>query len=118
MTPERPDWARRERAADLKWIRENLHVFVPAAKASFKEQGRGAIVIDTTQQPVEGVGNPFAYYPQAVIERKDDEDVKRIVRDYDPQEELVLVLLKAEERMSIYCVQAFQQVWTRRRRRR
>ncbi len=116
MTPEMPDWARRERQRDMQWIRENLHVFVPAARAAFKEQGRGAIVVDTTKQPIKGMGNPLAYFPQAVIEAGSDEDTKRMVREYNPQEEFVVVLLNLRERASTYRVQAFQIVWERTRR--
>lgn len=107
MTAEKkrpiPEWARRERGEDLRWIGENLHVFWPAAQAAFAELGRGAIVVDTTSQPT-GEGNPFGYYPQEMIEAKDDEDIKRMVREYDPERDLVIVLLKAEERMSSYRV--------------
>lgn len=116
MTPEMPDWARRERQRDMQWISENLHVFVPAAKAAFQETGRGAFIVDTTKQPVPGKGNPFGYFPQAVIETGDDENMKRMVREYNPQEELVLVLLKPKARTSTYRMQAFQTVWGRKRR--
>ena len=50
MTPENkkiPDWAHRERQADLDWIAENLDVFWTAATAAFEDIGRGAIVIGT-----------------------------------------------------------------------
>src|SRR6266545_6918124 len=116
MRPERnegglPDWARRERQGDLTWIQENLHVFWPIAQAAFAEAGRGAIVVDTTSRPGgKSKGNPFGYFPQAVVETGDDEDIKRMVRAYDPEQELVIVLVKSEHRTSTY------QVGTRPRR--
>ncbi|MCI0627468.1 MAG: hypothetical protein L0387_38450, partial [Acidobacteria bacterium] len=79
-----PAWARRERQADRAWIDENLHIFWPAATAGFAERGRGAIVVDTTAQPIPGRGNPFGYFPQAVLETGADEDTLRMVREYDP----------------------------------
>jgi len=100
-----PDWARRERGHDMEWIGENLHIFWPTATAAFEKQGRGAIVVDTTVQPIPGRGNPFGYFPQAVVETGDNEDIKRMVREYDPQHELVVVLLKSAERTSTYRVQ-------------
>jgi len=109
MTPEHrrkplPDWAVRDRHHDMEWIGENLHVFWPAARAAFKEQGRGALVADTTLQPVPGKGHPFAYFPQEVVETGDDEDLKRMVSQYDPEHELVISLLKPEDRTSNYRV--------------
>ena len=57
-----PAWAERGRAGDLAWIRENLHVFWPAAQQGQEEFGRGAIVVDTTSRPT-GEGHPFGYLP-------------------------------------------------------
>jgi hypothetical protein len=97
-----PEWARRERASDLAWIMENVHVLWPAAQQGFAEWGRGALLIDTTSQPVEGGGHPFGYFPQDVIEEQGDEDAQRLVREYDPPTEFVSVLLKPEDRVSSY----------------
>ena len=109
MSPDRPlpDWARRERQSDLDWIKENLHVFVPAAEAAFEELGRGAIVIDTTSRPT-GEGNPFGYFLQEQLLQYDDEDINRMVRECDPETEFVVVLLKSNDRTSSYRVQPQQ----------
>ena len=106
MSPERrkiPGWARKERIGDLGWIAENLHIFWPAAEDSFKELGRGAIVVDITSRPT-GEGNPFGYLSQEMLEEEDDEDIQRMVREYDPEREFVVVLLKSENRTSTYRV--------------
>jgi hypothetical protein len=97
-----PDWAERERASDLAWIMENVHVFWPAAQQGHAEWGRGALVVDTTSQPVEGRGHPFGYFPQDVIQEQGDDDTQRLVREYDPPTEFVSVLLKPEDRVSSY----------------
>ncbi len=89
----------------MKWIRENLHIFWPAATDAYVQAGRGAIIVDTTQLPVEGLGHPFGYFPQSFVEDRDIEDVKRMVREYDPDSELVVVMLKSGERLSSYRVQ-------------
>jgi len=102
-----PDWAMRDRQRDMEWIGENLHIFWPVAAAAFAEQGRGAIVVDTTTRPT-GRGHPFGYFPQAEIEQRDDEDIKRMVREYDPKRELVVVMLKPNDHISTYRVQARQ----------
>jgi hypothetical protein len=111
MTPEQrhdpglPDWARRERQGDLVWISENLDVFWPIAQVAFVDAGRGAIVVDMTSQPGgKSKGHPFGYFPQAVVETGDDEDIKRMVRAYDPAQELVIMLMKSENRTSTYRV--------------
>jgi hypothetical protein len=99
-----PDWARRERLRDMDWIAENFHVFSPAATASFQEQGRGALVVDTTQRPT-GVGHPFGYFSESFFEERDDPDVKRMIKQYDPEKEFVVLMLKQQDRMSTYRVQ-------------
>ena len=96
-----PAWAETGRAGDLGWIRENLHVFWPAAEMGYEELGRGAIVVDTTSRPT-GEGHPFGYLPQEKVEETADEDAQRMVREYDPAWELVTVLLKSHDRVSVY----------------
>jgi hypothetical protein len=107
MTPENPNipaWARQERQGDLGWIAENLDAFSAIASLAFEEEGRGAIVVDVTSQPVPGAGHPFAYFPQEQIEEQDDEDIRRMVAEYDPTQEFVVVLLKSGDRTSTYRV--------------
>ena len=99
-----PIWAERDRAGDLAWIQENLHVFWPAAQKGHEEQGRGAIMVDTTRRPT-GEGHPFGCFPQALVEQTADEDAQRMVRQYDPAREFVAVLLKAHDRVSAYRLQ-------------
>jgi len=103
--PERPipEWARKERLQDHAWIRENMEAFYIAASFGFFESGRGAVVIDTTVQ-FEDFGHPFAYFDQEIVEEGLDEDTKRMVTDYDPQKEMVIVLLKPKNRTSTYRV--------------
>ena len=61
-------------------------------------------MVDTTLQPIPGQGHPLAYFSQERIEAQNDEDAVRIVAEYDPATELVLVLLKHSERSSTYRV--------------
>jgi hypothetical protein len=98
-----PAWAERERTGDLAWIKENLNVFWPVAQQGYEELGRGAIVVDTTSRPT-GEGHPFGYLPQAMVEQQGDKDAQRMVREYDPAWEMVTVLLKPDDRVSIYRV--------------
>jgi len=98
-----PDWAKRERAGDLLWIQENLHILWPAAQQGYRDSGRGAIIVDTTSRPT-GAGNPFAYMPEVGIVEMDEQDALRMVRAYDPSWEFVTMLLKSQNRMSTYRV--------------
>jgi hypothetical protein len=107
MTPEHqprkyPEWAEREREGDMAWIGDNVHVLWPAASEQFAEVGRGALLVNTTVTIERR--HPFGYFPREVIETGDDEDLKRMVRDYDPEGEFVVQLLKTEGRVSTYRV--------------
>lgn len=99
-----PAWAKKERLADMAWIAENSGLFWPAAQQQYREQGKGALVVDTTIE-APGGGHPFFYYSKQQIDEMDNEDAQRMVREYDPLCEMVIVLLKSEERVSVYRVQ-------------
>ena len=104
MTPERnniPSWAERERWSDLAWISPQLPTFYMAATMAFEDLGRGAIVVDTTSIAT-GAGHPCDYFTAEAIQRYEDAHINRLVTQYVPQEELVIVLLKAESRTSSY----------------
>ena len=107
MTPEKnnlPAWAERERWNDLAWISSNLPNFWSAAILAYQELGRGAIVVETNYRVREG-GHPAAYLTEEHISRYDD-DIKRLVTDYTPEEELVVILIKEQQRTSAYRVRA------------
>ena len=100
--PHIPEWAQRERIDDLAWIGQNLHIFWPVAHDAFDEFGRGAIVVDTTTHPTDEEGHPFGYFPQEQIEIYGSEDEIRMVAAYDPEQELVTILLKPRDHWSSY----------------
>ncbi|HET6443244.1 MAG TPA: hypothetical protein VFI27_01580 [candidate division Zixibacteria bacterium] len=101
-----PAWAHLERERDFEWIDENVEIFCAAATSSFEVSGRGAIVVDTTTQPSPDAGHPFGYLSQNQLEQDGDEDTKRMLSQYDPSRELVLLLLKPEYRTSSYRIRA------------
>ena len=107
MSPEKriPDWAQRERLHDLSWLSENLHVFWPADQQQYQEQGRGALVVDITERVGERGVHPFTYATQELIEEGDDVNLQRLVREYEPEREMVVTLLKHQDRVSSYRVQ-------------
>jgi hypothetical protein len=87
-----PDWAQQERESELAWINENLPIFELAAAVAYEDSGRGAIVADTTAKLRPGLGFPFGYLTQEQIDEHGDEDTQRMVREYDPEEQFVIVL--------------------------
>ena len=101
-----PAWARQERRRDLSWIDENIEDFWLVAIAAFEASGRGAIVVDTTTRPAPDAGHPFGYISQGQLEQDGDEDIQRMLLDYDPSQEIVLLLLKPEYRTSSYRIRA------------
>lgn len=110
MQPERniiPEWARKERQGDFGWIRENLDSFWPLAKSEFEQGGRGAILVDTTSQS-SGGGHPYGYMTEADMELYDFGDTNRMLGEYDPEKEFVIVLWKSEDRISTYRIKPLQ----------
>ena len=96
-----------EQQGDLDWLRENLTVFSAAAAEQYQQNGRGLIVVDLRSRPPGG--HYYTYYIQQFIEWEDDEDIKQMVREYDPANEFVITLLKSNQRLSTYRVQSDQQ---------
>lgn len=99
-----PQWAKKERIRDMAWIRDNLPGFWLAARTGYETAGRGALGVDTTQTFVHegGVGHPFRYLDQTAVEQLKDEDMKRMVEEYDPSWEMVTILFKPDDRLSTY----------------
>lgn len=101
-----PAWAERERAGDLAWIQENLHVFWPGAQQGYQEHGRGALYIYTevTVAHEGGIGHPMLYLAEATVEEMGNQDALRMVRAYDPTWEFVAGLWKPKHKESVYRV--------------
>ncbi len=57
------------------------------------------------------------YLPRELAEQTGDEDVARMLKEYAPEREFIVLLLKPEERTSTYRVQAVQRVERGRPRR-
>ena len=100
-----PVWAERERWNDLAWIAANLPNFWSAAILAYQDLGRGAIVVETNFRVPQG-GHPIAYLTEDQIARYEDEGINRLVKGYTPEEELVVILLKEQQRTSAYRLRA------------
>ncbi len=107
MNPERnpiPEWAQAEREQDMSWIRRNLDVFWYSATIAVRQLGRGAIFVDALARPL-GQQNLFTFFTLEEVVAYENEDINRMIEDYNPEQEFVIVLLKQEGRMSSYRVQ-------------
>ena len=96
-----PTWAARERVTDLIWLVQHLDTLSVVAEGGYLALGRGALFIDTTGR-VQGFGHPFAFYPNSEIEVFGGEVERRMVAEYDPEREMVAVLLKSFDSSSVY----------------
>lgn len=103
--PHIPEWAQRERWADLAWIVDNLPALCSAASSAYAALGRGAVVVETTYHAQDGA-HPAAYLTQEQIVRYGDTAIDRLIADYTPEEELVVILLKEAQRTSAYRVRS------------
>ena len=101
-----PDWATHEREKDLGWIQQNLEIFWQTARKGAVVVGRGALVVDVAVKPM-GEENYFTYISQADIERFEDEESLRLIQQYEPETEFVIMLLKLKERTSSYQIRPF-----------
>lgn len=96
-----PYWAEQERKGDFAWMGENLPILWQAAEQLYVKMGRGLVVVDLTTVILGG--HPIFFVPKAEID-KSDQDAVRMVGEYDPDWELVVTLLKEDNRFSTYRV--------------
>ena len=85
-----------EKARELAWIREHLPAFWVTAYGGHRGQGRGAIVIDTTIEPL-GEDTPFYYVPQTRFEAQEDEvsrGLAKLVEEYRPESQFVAAFIR------------------------
>ena len=96
-------------AAEIDWLREHRFALFSIARDRHAKQGKGALVIDASAEPL-GENTPFFYAPQAQIEgqAQADEVSRRLaglVSEYDPRKELVAVFIRPgleQFRFSLY----------------
>lgn len=85
-----------EKAKELAWLREHISAFWVTAYEGHREQGRGAVVIDTTTKPL-GEDAPFYYVPQARFESQEDEvllGLVKLISEYGSENQFVAVFIR------------------------
>ena len=101
MAPENQaclDW---EQQLDFEWLAENLDIFRSVVVEATARHGRGAVAVDLIRPPVNG-GNLCVYWPQKHIDACAGEAVRALVREYEPESEVVVMILKPGDRISAY----------------
>ena len=89
-----------ESASTTELPREIREVFKRTGHVRVRSRWAWGIFVATTIEPSPGAGHPFAYLVQEQVDELGYEDTKRMVIEVDPATELVLILLKSEDRTS------------------
>lgn len=88
-----------EKTKELAWLKKHLSAFWVTAYEGYREQGRGAVVIDTTTEPL-GEDTPFYYAPQARFEAQEDEvslGLAKLISEYGPESQFVAVFIRPRD---------------------
>jgi hypothetical protein len=101
-------WATQERQKDLDWIEENRDIFWLVATVACELTERGAIVVELQEKSRTGYN--FSYLTRGEIEIQ-DEKLDRLIREYDPHREFVVVLFRPEGQTSMYLEKMPQTGW-------
>ncbi|KAA3642030.1 MAG: hypothetical protein DWQ07_25890 [Chloroflexi bacterium] len=104
---ELSDWREHERQAELDWIDQNQDALVEIALVELDEQGRGLVLVKTNEY-TESLGHPMSFLPQSVVEELEVEEPIQHVREYDPQQEIVVMLAKSNGIERTYKIQTDQ----------
>ncbi len=98
-----------ENIRDSDWIEDNSALFWSTATVACEQIGPGAIVVDLSK-PSKSGGYQFRYTTQGEIELK-DKDLDRLLREYNPHREFVVVLFKSNDKYRIHLGDAPPMGW-------
>ena len=98
-----------ENIRDSDWIEDNSALFWSTATVACEQIGPGAIIVDLSK-PSKSGGYQFRYMTQGEIELR-DEDLDRLLREYNPHREFVVVLLKSNDQYRIHLGDAPPMGW-------
>jgi hypothetical protein len=89
-----------EHLRDLEWIEENRTLFWLIATVACEQTGPGAIIVDLSKPSNDGA-YLLCYMTQGDIELGDNH-LDRLLREYNPHREFVVVLLKTNDKIRIH----------------
>jgi hypothetical protein len=90
----------REHRKESEWVEENRSLFWLVATVAWEQTGPGAIIVDLSKSSNDG-GYLFRYMTQGEIELRDNH-LDRLLREYNPHREFVVVLLKTNDQIRIH----------------
>ena len=99
--PNISSWPEKTREAENAWIEDNMDVLSKYASEQYEENGRGAVYIDTAHYDKE-MGHPFSFMPLGILEEDGREEVVAQVREYDPFQDFILILMKETPHFSLH----------------
>ena len=103
MSPESlnsPEEISSESQKDLDWINNNREILWLTATVAFEEIGYGFIAVDLRGQENE-TSNRFGYHSEDELDAK-EEELQKLLQEYDPDREFIAVLWKDGGRSDIY----------------
>ena len=97
--------AMQRRHQHMRFIERNLDLLLAVGWAGYQKDGRGAILVDADRavpDPAWAGGiTPGLYVTRAMLQAQNldwpDTDIKRMVRQYDPQTEIVVAIVSAAD---------------------
>ena len=109
FSPEDLPTGDESRESHVEFIRINWPMAAAFAWQQYRKQGRGCLVVDVAkaQDPPPGESHlfgetPGAYVPYKVARITGDDDVKRMIKEYNPRQEVVFVFLRKDGGVSSY----------------
>ena len=95
----------KRREAHMRFIRQNIDLLLAAGWAGYQEHGRGAILVDADRAVPdpqwEGGITPGQYVTPRMLQDAGldwpDADLKRMVREYAPEREIVVAILEGSD---------------------
>lgn len=97
-----------ERMSDLIWLDRHLPLFEQIGRSAYPILGRGAVVIDATVRSVWGQ-HPLGYLPLADVERNGVRESISLAHGYDPDQEIVVMIVKQQGHANVYRLNATYQ---------
>ena len=87
---------------DVAWIKKNRKACELTASKGYAKVGRGALVVNAATQSIPDGAYPFRYISQRQVKKTLGDDAKSVVKEYDPDDQFVLVLSKPRKRAVAY----------------